>query len=210
MAITTILSDLGNVVVFFDNEKMYRTFAARSGLDPEQVKQALFGFEPGGSYLCARYSSGSIGTRRFRREFLGRLGLKDSLAARRDFERDFCDVFALNWPVAGLWQTLRRRGATLTAISNVEEIRYDWLCRMGVMDLFDHELVSFREKLLKPSEEFMIRALDRSGCAAEEAVFVDDVAVNLEPAAKLGIKTHCYRDFDGLAACLAALGLDLA
>lgn len=210
MAVTTILSDLGNVVVFFDNRKMYRTFAVLSGRTQEEVERALFGREPEGSYLCARYSSGLIDTPQFRGEFLERLGLKYSGAVGRGFEKDFCDVFAVNDPVVDLWRALRRRGLVLTAVSNVEEIRYHWLCRMGVMDLFDHELMSFREGLLKPSEEFMVRALDRSGCAAEDAVFVDDVEPNLEPAARLGIRTHCYRDLPGLLAFLESCGLDLA
>ena len=55
----------------------------------------------------------------------------------------------------------------------------------------------------------MIRALDRAGVAAEEAVFIDDMHKNLVPAADLGIKVHCYRNFPELCWFLAACGLEI-
>jgi FMN phosphatase YigB (HAD superfamily) len=207
LAITTVLSDLGNVVVWFDNSKMYRAFASLSGKTAQEVEQVLFGQDPNGSYLVARYSSGQITTKQFRCAFFHRLGLCGAVGAHTVFETAFCDVFTPNQPVIDLWRQLRQRGLALTAVSNVEEIRYHWLCRMGIMSLFDHETLSFEEGLLKPSEEFMVRALDRSGAKAEETVFVDDIAANLEPAARLGILTHCYRDQAGLDRFLEQCGL---
>jgi len=207
LAITTVLSDLGNVVVWFDNSKMYRVFASLSGRTPQEVEEVLFGRDQNGDYLVARYSSGRINTKQFRCVFFHRLGLCGSVVAHTTFETAFCDVFTPNQPVIDLWRHLRQQGLTLTAVSNVEEMRYRWLCRMGVMSLFDHELLSFEEGLLKPSEEFLVRALDRSGAKAEETVFVDDIAANLMPAAKLGILTHCYRDDAGLKLFLEACGL---
>ena len=207
MAVTTILSDLGNVVVHFDNQKMYGSFAALSGKKPEDVERVLFGREADGSYLIARYSSGQINSKQFHCAFMHALGLCGSPRAHQMFTTAFCDVFTPNQPVVDLWRRLRRRGLTLTAVTNVEEIRLVWLSRMGILDLFDHVLASFEERLLKPSEEFMVRALDRSGAKAEETVFVDDIAANLAPAAKLGILTHEYRDPDGLLAFLHQCGL---
>ncbi len=207
MAITTILSDLGNVVVHFDNQKMFRDFAVLSGMTQREVEDVLFGRDAGGSYLLARYSSGQITTKQFRCCFFHALGLCGAVGAHTVFEAAFCDVFTPNQPVIDLWRRLRRSGITLTAVTNVEEIRYRWLCRMGVMDLFDHALTSFEEGLLKPSEEFLIRALDRSGAKAEETVFIDDIDANLAPAAKLGILTHCYRDDAGLMRFLEDQGL---
>jgi HAD superfamily hydrolase (TIGR01509 family) len=207
LAITTILSDLGNVVVHFDNNKMYQAFARLSGKMPQEIEQILFGRKPDGSYLVARYSSGQMSTKQFHCCFLHQLGLCGSIAAHQAFLTAFCDVFTPNQPVVDLWRRLRAGGLTLTAVTNVEELRYRWLCRMGIMDLFDHELLSFEEGLLKPSEEFMVRALDRSGAKAEETIFVDDIDANLAPAAKLGIHTHLYRDLAGLVSFLAAFGL---
>jgi len=207
LAITTILSDLGNVVVHFDNQKMYAAFAAMSGKTPEDVERTLFGRDQGGSYLIARYSSGEITTKQFRCRLFHELGLCGSVTAHSAFETAFCDVFTPNRPVIDLWRDLRRRGVVLTAVTNVEEVRYHWLCRMGIMDLFDHALASFEEGLLKPSEEFMVRALDRSGAKAEEAVFIDDIAAHLLPAAGLGINVHHYAGFVGLQEHLRRLGL---
>jgi len=207
LAITTILSDLGNVVVHFDNNKMYQAFAQLSGRTPQEVERILFGRGPDGSYLIARYSSGQINSKQFHCCFLHQLGLCGSAAAHQAFETAFCDVFTPNVPVLDLWFRLRRQGITFTAVSNIEEIRYHWLERSGIMSLFDHRLLSYEEGLLKPSEEFLVRALDRSGAKAEETLFVDDIAANLRPAIKLGIVTHHYAGFSGLQACLRSLGL---
>lgn len=207
MAITTILSDLGNVVVDYDNQKMYESFAALSGRKPEDVERILFGCEADESYLIARYSLGQINSRQFHCAFMHALGLCGSQRAHQVFMTAFCDVFTPNRQVIGLWRHLRRQGITLTAVSNIEQLRHIWLKHLDIMKLFDHEVVSYVEGLLKPSEEFMVRALDLSGAMAEETVFIDDIAANLVPAAKLGIHTHCYRDFDKLVEFLQGLGL---
>jgi len=207
VAVTTILSDLGNVVVNYDNQKVYRTFASLSGRTPEQVHDILFGKDRNGDYLIARYSSGQISSKQFHCAFLHSLGLCGSIAAHQAYQAGFCDVFTPNQPVVDLWRRLRRQGLTLTAVTNVEPIRFDWLRRLGIIDLFDHCLTSFEERLLKPSEEFMVRALDRSGAKAEETIFVDDLAANLGPAATLGIITHQYVDDAGLESFLRAQGV---
>jgi HAD superfamily hydrolase (TIGR01509 family) len=78
---------------------------------------------------------------------------------------------------------------------------------MGLLSGFDHLVMSWTEGLRKPSEELMVRALDRSGCAAEEALFVDDIEDNLRPAAKFGVATHHYVSFENLERNLETLGL---
>lgn len=203
MPITTILSDLGNVVVHFDNNKAVRAFRALSGRSEAVVRRAFFGGKPS---LVHRYCAGQLDSDEFRRAASRRLGL-DFTISERAFLPAFADVFTKNEPVIDLWCRLWRKRYTVTAVSNIEEMRHRQLEKMGFLHTFDQILVSYEELLMKPSEEFLIRALDRSGAKPEEAVFIDDLPENLVPAAKLGITTHCYADFPGLCQFLRDNGV---
>ena len=204
MPITAILSDLGNVVVHFDNERCVRAFCAITGQPEDSVRHAIFGGRPS---LVWRYCAGQLDSDEFRRVVSRRLGL-DFTLSERVFYPAFCDVFTPNQPVIDLWQRLWRRQYVITAVSNIEEMRHRWLeDELKLLHGFDHKVMSYEELLMKPSEEFLIRALDRSGAKAEEAVFIDDLPENLPPAEKLGIRTHCYVDFRGLCQFLRDNGI---
>lgn len=203
MAIRAILSDLGNVVVYFDNERTVAALAALTGRDPSAVRKAAF--LPG---LCTRYGRGDLDTGQFMRVVMARMNVpKREMPSDVEFGRAFAEVFTPNDDVIARWRLLRTAGLTLTAVSNIEPLRADELRRMGIFSLFDHLVLSYEEKLVKPSAELMVRALDRTACAAEEALFVDDVAENLVPAAALGIRTHQYCGVDALDQCLEDCGL---
>jgi FMN phosphatase YigB (HAD superfamily) len=203
MAIRAILSDLGNVVVHFDNERTVTALAALTGLAPSAVRRAAF--LPG---LCTRYGRGDLDTGQFMRVVMARMNVpKREMPSDVEFGRAFAEVFTPNDDVIARWRLLRAAGITLTAVSNIEPLRADELRRMGIFSLFDHLVLSFEEKLVKPSAELMVRSLDRTACAAEEALFVDDIEKNLVPAAALGIHTHQYRSVEELDAFLEGLGL---
>ena len=59
----------------------------------------------------------------------------------------------------------------------------------GVMALFDEVLESSKLGIRKPDPRFYTLACERLGVAYEEAVFLDDLGVNLKPARALGIRT---------------------
>ena len=203
MAIRAILSDLGNVVVFFDNERTVTALASLTGCAPAAVRRAAF--LPG---LCTRYGRGDLDTGQFMRVVMARMNVpKRDMPSEADFGRAFAEVFTPNEDVIARWRLLRAAGLTLTAVSNIEPLRADELRRMGIFSLFDHLVLSYEEKLVKPSAELMVRALDRTACAAEEALFVDDVEENLAPAAALGIRTHLYRSVEELDQFLEECGL---
>ncbi len=58
---------------------------------------------------------------------------------------------------------------------------------IGVRDYFSTTTYSCELGKFKPDEALYIDALRKSGCKAEETVFIDDSVRNLEGAAKLGI-----------------------
>lgn len=58
---------------------------------------------------------------------------------------------------------------------------------IGVYPYFSGFTYSCDLGVFKPDERIYTDALEKSGCRAEEAVFIDDAVPNLEGAAKLGI-----------------------
>lgn len=79
---------------------------------------------------------------------------------------------------------------------------------VGVWDLFDVHVVSELVGMAKPDPAIYQLTLDRIGLPAERCVFVDDHAVNLPPAAELGITTvHMTDEATAVAELETLLGV---
>lgn len=77
----------------------------------------------------------------------------------------------------------------------------------ALFDRFRDIVVSGDERLVKPDPAIYALALDRFGLRAEEALFVDDNAANVDAAAKMGIHAVLFTDADRLRVKLLRVGL---
>jgi putative hydrolase of the HAD superfamily len=75
-----------------------------------------------------------------------------------------------------------------------------------VMELFDLVIESSKEGIRKPDPAFYLRACERLAIAPSEALFLDDLGINLKPAKALGMTTI---KVDSEAQAIAALGTAL-
>lgn len=78
--------------------------------------------------------------------------------------------------------------------------------------LFDIYVESAIEGMRKPDPRFYQRALDRLGIKGEEAIFLDDIGINLVAAKKLGIHTirvHPGRSLEALLELEKLTGVSL-
>lgn len=79
-----------------------------------------------------------------------------------------------------------------------------------VMALFDAVVESSTTGIRKPEPAFYVRACELLNIRPDEAVFLDDLGINLKPAAKLGMRTIKVVDPDvALAELESVLGLPL-
>ncbi len=79
-----------------------------------------------------------------------------------------------------------------------------------VKSLFDHMIESAVIGIRKPEPDFYRRALEIVGVEAAEAVFLDDLGINLKPARAMGMTTIKVVDPDqALTELEQATGLDL-
>ena len=58
-----------------------------------------------------------------------------------------------------------------------------------VMKLFDFVIESSKENVRKPDPNFYLLACKRAGIEPNEAIFLDDLGINLKPAKELGMTT---------------------
>lgn len=86
---------------------------------------------------------------------------------------------------------INERGLVQAVLTNnfSPMVRGDGDPRTSLLDIFDEIVESSRIGVRKPQVEFYEIACERVGVAADEAVFLDDLGVNLKPARELGMTT---------------------
>jgi 2-haloacid dehalogenase len=111
--------------------------------------------------------------------------------------------------MAELVEELDAAGVPLFAITNFSgEFFPPFRAREAALfDRFRDIVVSGEEKVTKPDAAIYRLALARFGLAAEEALFVDDNAANVDGARAVGIASHHFRDAATLRAELQRHGL---
>jgi putative hydrolase of the HAD superfamily len=110
-------------------------------------------------------------------------------------------------------QQCRERFATALLTNNFLTGTTDWSSGGSfheLVDLFDVVVESSRVGCRKPERRFYEIALEELEILAPEAVFLDDLGVNLKPAREMGMTTIKVVDPDAALAELAVVvGLDL-
>ncbi|MDP2991232.1 MAG: HAD family phosphatase [Kiritimatiellota bacterium] len=82
-----------------------------------------------------------------------------------------------------------KKSCTTALLTNFPAHLHDFMRTAWPMDgAFDHIITSADVKLIKPDPRIYQLTLDRIGCQAHEAVFIDDRENNVEAAAAMGIK----------------------
>jgi 2-haloacid dehalogenase len=104
---------------------------------------------------------------------------------------------------------LDARGVPLFAITNFSADFWPpfHAREQALFSRFRDIVVSGEEKLLKPDPAIYYLALRRFGLKADEALFVDDRAINVDGAEAVGMRAHLFTDAEGLRTRLAAEGL---
>ena len=97
-------------------------------------------------------------------------------------------------PTERLIGDLKARGYRLYVLSNMSYELIDFIRRFDVYRNFDGEVVSCEEKMVKPEPGIYECLLTRYSLDPAETLFIDDRAVNLRTAEKLGLSTFHFRE----------------
>jgi putative hydrolase of the HAD superfamily len=133
----------------------------------------------------------------------GRTGSPELLASLA--EHDLASWTHPNRPVLR-WAEELRRGGWLTAIlSNMPPEFVPFLTEhFPEISRFCPAVFSCQEGLIKPEPDIFLRCLRRLGLGAREVLFLDDMAVNVESAKRLGLYAVQFRSLEECARELEA------
>ena len=190
--ISTIISDLGKVVLWFDNNIFYRKMTAYCSKSVDEMRAIVHNnFE-----LIELFDEGALTPHQFYERAVALLGAR---IGYDEFVPAYVDVFTRNQPVIDLYKRLKQR-YRLILLSNTDPLRFGFV-RRHFPDIlfFDDYVLSYEVKALKPSPEIYKEALRRAAAPTASCVFVDDLEENIAGAAALGLKAILYSPDTDLA-----------
>ncbi len=198
--IRCVISDLGKVIIFFDNNIFFGKISDYSPHSKEKIRElALAHFE-----LVELFDKGEITPQDFHARVI------QKLEARIDFDTFYSiynDVFSLNPPVLQIMKRLKRN-YRLIVLSNTDTMRFGFIKKkFPEILIFDEYVLSFEVGFMKPHPQIYKEALKKAGFQADECVFIDDREENIEAAAKLGINGIHLGPKPDLEAALKEAGL---
>ena len=204
MSITTVIFDLGGVLVQTSLDGVTERLAELSGLTSEAVMQAVTG-ELGFQFMLGRFDAAE-----FHRRLTGQLGAKIDAD---DFLALWRDVIVVDDDATrpgGVYDIVTRlRGRYRLAVgSNTDELHYARSLELQPsLEDFDDVLLSYELGRCKPDPQFFVLGLRKLGVQADECVFIDDRPDNVAAASSLGIAGLHFTSAARLEADLTELGL---
>jgi putative hydrolase of the HAD superfamily len=105
-----------------------------------------------------------------------------------------------------LVRELQQAGHRVVGGTNTLDSHYAIHSAAGDYDVFDVTYASNLMKHSKPDAEFYLHILAAEGVKPEEAVFIDDMPVNVEAAAALGLSAILFTNEAELRAALSVHG----
>jgi putative hydrolase of the HAD superfamily len=202
--IQAVISDFGGVLTTPLVES-FLAFQRESGVQLEDLGRAMaqVAEEDGGRHPLFELEKGQMTERDFTRrlgEALGRPleGMNERLMAN----------LHPNEPMISLMRELRDGGLRMALLTNnVREWEPQWRAKLpDVDDIFEVIVDSAFVGMRKPDPEIYRLTLERlaGGVRAEECVFVDDIELNCQTAAQLGMTAVHFRDTEQAMAELRA------
>jgi len=198
--ISTIISDLGKVVLWFDNNIFYRKMTAYCSKSVDEMRAIVHGnFE-----LIELFDEGALTPRQFYERAVALLGAR---IGYDEFVPAYVDVFTRNQPVIDLYKRLKGR-YKLILLSNTDPLRFGFV-RRHFPDIlfFDDYVLSYEVKALKPDPRIYREAINRAGAPPASCVFVDDLEENIAGAEALGLKAILYKPDTDLEKEIRVLGI---
>jgi len=186
MSIRAVFFDLGGVILRTEYQAPREHLAEKLGMEYDDLVKVVFDSESG-----YKASLGAITPDEHWAAVIKRLKrpASEMEAIRHEF-------FAGDIIDRTLLEFLRSlRGTYKTGlISNAWGDLRDYIVREKFDDAFDHMIISAEVGAVKPEAKIYKIALEQAGVQGNEAVFVDDFAVNIKGCEKVGMQGIYFED----------------
>jgi len=196
--IQAVLLDLGNVLIFHDNQLLFRCMGERAGISAPEVEARI------GGRLWNDVHRGELEPDEIRSAVCGALGL--NLSSDQFGELWNCH-FRVNEPMVRQVEGLVGK-VKLGALSNTNALHTGhFQAQLPILKAFDQLLFSHELRMMKPEPAIFIEALRRLGTPAEATAFFDDIPEYVEAARSLGLRAERFRSAADFPTQLRRLGL---
>jgi glucose-1-phosphatase len=198
--ISTVFFDMGNVLLNFSHERMFRQIADVCGLSAGRVHRLL---TEGG--IQTEVERGRISERDLHALFVREAGRDVDF---RQLLHAASNIFDPNEAIVSVVQELSAAGRRLVLLSNTSESHFRFVRKeYPVLDLFDDFILSFEVGAMKPSPEIYEAALRVAGCAPEECFYTDDIPEYVAAGRAHGFQAEVFTTVDGLRGHLRDRGV---
>jgi len=178
--IRCVISDLGRVIIFFDNNIFFEKIANYCPFSKEEIAELTSAHLE----IVRSFDEGKITPEEFYNQ------VTKVLQASIDYDNFYSiynDVFSLNPPVLEIMQRLKGN-YRLVLLSNTDVMRFGFVKKkFPEIMIFDEYVLSYEVGSMKPHPQIYREALKKTGVKAEECIFIDDKEENVEVAQRLGI-----------------------
>ena len=196
--IKNVIFDIGNVLTDF----RWAEFLADKGFSEEEIARIAKA-----SVLSPVWPELDRGVWSFEEVMAG--FVKNDPEMEEEFHRAYDDMtdivtirdYAIEWI-----KSLKKQGFSVYYLSNFSQ-KIEKECEKALVfrKEMDGGILSWNDKLIKPDPAIYKLCLTRFGLKPEESVFVDDTAVNVEAANKLGIHGIVFQSREQVDQKLAEL-----
>ena len=189
MPIKAVVFDFGGVLLRTEDASGRRKWEQRLGVECDRIGALVFDSDTSHRATVGEVEADAVWQQ---------LAIDFALdgATLDEFYHDFWSGDAVNVRLVEFIESLRPRYKTAilsNAWSNAREAFVDIYGLGGVMDEI---VISAEERLAKPDPRIFQVAAERLGVKPEEAVFVDDMLLNVEAARALGFCGVHFRETD--------------
>ena len=199
--IKTFLFDLGNVLVNFSHERMFRQIGQLCGRSAAETKSLLLEGDLFLDFECGRLTE---------EEFADRLGRR--VGTRLDPEelyRAGSDIFEANAKMPPILAGLRDEGYRLVLLSNTCISHFRFVKEhFDVLEYFAEFVLSYEVGSIKPADEMFLAALEKIHCEPSECFYTDDIAENIAAGLRHGLQAEPFTSAAQLLERIRELGVD--
>jgi putative hydrolase of the HAD superfamily len=198
--VATVISDLGQVILWFDNKIFFRKMTAFCSRSVDEIREVVHL----NTEFVTLFDLGKLTPQEFYERAVARIGAHVGF---ENFIAAYVDVFTLNRPVFELLKSFKGK-YRLVLLSNTDVSRFGSVKKkFPEIFIFDDYVLSFEFGAMKPDPAIYKEALRKAGGSASSCIFIDDMEENVKAAAALGINSLLYKPDTDLEQELRALGV---
>lgn len=186
--VRALITDFGGVLVRTHTDRSRRELEKNLNLPPHTIEARVFNGD-----LSIRAQHGEMSEETFWEQLALELAFSEHALTVEAFRRNFFADDSLDRDLVELIRSVRP-GVKTGMISNAwSGLRAVLRNPLAIDDLFDAIVISAEEKIMKPDPWIYRLALQRLGVQPAEAIFLDDVQLNVDAAhasGMIGLRFH--------------------